>query len=213
MFLWGQGEQKMFGSIIYSVDNNVLRPINPKLFFMMLFNLVHQNLIILHTYQAGIHGPQVHSLQFSTSKRHKLYDILYIFFHIYNTEYLFSSTVIFLRNSLNNDFFFWFSGAMIVQIISVTVIYQWVISVTQMVSDEEVEWNAWFVNTDLTLNLTYCKWHRMTSYIIGWQFFRVHLYSIFSSAFRLWLTFGISFSRWFRFWFSTFLDDEECNST
>ena len=145
------------------------------------------------------------------SKRHNLYDILYIFFHIYNTEYLFSSTV-FLRNSLNNDFVFWFSGAMIVQIISVTVIYQWVISMTQMTSDEEVEWNAWFVNTDLTLNLTYCKWHRMTSYIIGWQFFRVHLYII-SSGFRLGLTFGISFSRWFRFWFASFLDDKECNST
>ena len=35
------------------------------------------------------------NLQFSISKRHNLYDILYIFFHIYNTEYLFSSTVIF----------------------------------------------------------------------------------------------------------------------
>ena len=50
---------------------------------------------------------RMHTIAGIISKRHNLYDILYIFFHIYNTEYLFSSTV-FLRNSLNNDFFFWF---------------------------------------------------------------------------------------------------------
>ena len=42
--------------------------------------------------------------------------------------------------------------------------------------------------------------------------FRLHLYII-SSAFRLGLTFSISFSRRFWLWFSAFLNDKECNST